>query len=86
MDLLNKKRGMQEVTSHMAYAREIYRVCGKNTGVCIVIPDGVSIEDLVGEYYPSVASRLDREDVIVVSESELTVAHISDYSRVLDFV
>lgn len=81
----DKKRPPSEIeVSRLELVREVFRTCGREKTVCVVIPDGVTIRSVFGIFYDAVVRRLSQSGVLGVPVGDLTENHIDDFECVLD--
>jgi len=81
----DKKRPASEIeVSRLELVREVFRECGREKTVCVVIPDGVTIRNVFGIFYDAVVIRLTKSKALVVPVGDLTESHIDDFECVLD--
>ena len=73
-----------EETSKLMQVREVYRECGKDQRVCIVIPDGKTLDQVFDNYHTVMKSRLSRINVSTVYYSDLTEEDIECNNLAID--
>lgn len=73
-----------EERTRLMMIRDVYRESALEQGVCVVLPDGKTPQEVFGNYYASIQSRLSRPNVVVTWMKDLTVQHIEDNNVVVD--
>lgn len=80
-----RKKPMSAVeVSRLMMVREVFHECMKEQKVCVVLPDGVSEEQVFGNYLPAVRQRMKRRNVSVTTLAGLTDAHMQSNIKLVD--
>ncbi|QGZ16264.1 hypothetical protein Hena1_00880 [Erwinia phage Hena1] len=80
-----RKKPMSAVeVSRLMMAREVFHECMKEQEVCVVLPDGVSEEQVFGNYLPAVRQRMRRRNVSVTTLAGLTDDHMQSNIKLVD--
>ena len=81
---LRKSLPTSEETSKLMQAREVYRECGKDQNVCVVIPDDKTVDQVFDNYHTVMKGRLSRSNVSIVYYSQLTEEDIECNNLIID--
>lgn len=74
----NRTKAMptSEETSRLMKVRDLYRESDGDQNVCVVLPDDKTAQQAFDNFYPSVRSRLQRDNVVVTHLKDLTDDHL----------
>lgn len=80
-----KKFQSREEIQQLMKAREIYRAGVTGKKICVVLPNHLSCEQVLGNHYLAMKSRLSKKNIVIVCESDLQDNHLEDAEEIIEY-